>query len=458
MPCADECVEVFIKENDGNGGSDSSIGTSIVTRVTNNGQQEVTSPAPTRTSQVETKPVLERSRTSNLTDDEESYASPRNCSECNESRSTTKLVYQEDATDGISQKHSRKVVCKLWTQWTEKLHHVVDRFVVTLALTAARYPKRTIASVIALSLTLLVVGFFTNFHIKVEETEIYAPFDSVARKHFDWTRDESGFSTSTRATLLVLHNHGENVLSTDAMRKVFEALDTVRNTAGYKEICDDGAYWDTRAKEYTCRIVSATRAWYNDVNLFEEQVASEENMIQSLSLSEYPGGAPFDHEYVMGNIVRDDVVLSDGTTKNNGTITHVPVFLVYFLISDKGDETKLLEEAIATNLLELQAQWRLGEEQILDLDFFTERSFSDEFLRAIEEDMYLIPLVFLVMSAFTCLVFFNRDRAQSRCTVGVGSVATIAMSLCSGFGLMFICGVPFTSMTQLLPFLVFGVG
>jgi len=31
-------------------------------------------------------------------------------------------------------------------------------------------------------------------------------------------------------------------------------------------------------------------------------------------------------------------------------------------------------------------------------------------------------------------------------------------SLLSGFGFLFVCGVPFTSMTQILPFVIFGVG
>lgn len=36
-----------------------------------------------------------------------------------------------------------------------------------------------------------------------------------------------------------------------------------------------------------------------------------------------------------------------------------------------------------------------------------------------------------MMSGFTCLVFFQKDRVQSRSGLGVGSVTTIGMSLMS---------------------------
>ena len=41
-------------------------------------------------------------------------------------------------------------------------------------------------------------GFFTNFHINVEETEIYAPFNSVPQEHMHWRDNEAGFLEATR--------------------------------------------------------------------------------------------------------------------------------------------------------------------------------------------------------------------------------------------------------------------
>ncbi|CAB9512172.1 Pick C1-like protein 1 [Seminavis robusta] len=335
-----------------------------------------------------------------------------------------------------------------WTQLTDKLHEANQKFVLKLALTAARNPFRCIVGIILLSFTLLLAGLATNFHINVEETEIYAPFDSLPRLHSNWYDTESGFEEATRGTILMIHNNGGNVLDTSAMKKVFEAVDAVRNTTGYTDVCRDGAYWDGYNQEFTCRIMSATRFWYHDVDLFDSQVQSEDDLIRQLSAQEFPGEVPVDHEYIMGNLQRDD----------SGNITYIPSFFVYIFLNDKGEKTLEFESAVLETLAALQDQWDQDNSLNLHLDYLSERSPSDEFRRAIEEDMFLLPIIFFVMSGFTCFVFFKDNRVQSRCLLGVGSVTTILMSLMTGFGALFIFGVPFTSMTQLLPFVVFGVG
>ena len=62
------------------------------------------------------------------------------------------------------------------------------------------------------------------------------------------------------------------------------------------------------------------------------------------------------------------------------------------------------------------------------------------------------------MSIFCCIVFFKRDKIRSRTLLGFSAVVAVLLSMISGFGLLFMCGVPFTSMTQLLPFVIFGIG
>ena len=58
-----------------------------------------------------------------------------------------------------------------------------------------------------------------------------------------------------------------------------------------------------------------------------------------------------------------------------------------------------------------------------------------------------------------CAYFFRwRNPVESRCALGLGAVVAVLLSIVSAYGLMFIVGVPFTSMTQLLPFILFGIG
>ncbi|CAB9521722.1 Pick C1-like protein 1 [Seminavis robusta] len=356
-----------------------------------------------------------------------------------------------DGTDceaGKSRKANNHVVWPWWSKATNALHEANRKFVLTLALAAARNPIRCFVTIIILSVTLISTGLATNFHINVDENEIYTPFQAVSRLHEEWYLDESGLGESARNTVLMIHSHGDNVLAMHSLRRVFEALDTVRNTTGYNEVCEGAPYYDSYNEEYTCQILSTTRFWYHDHQMFEDQVNTEDDLVQQLSSPEYPGGVPTDSEYVMGNLQHDE----------NGTITYVPAFFVFVMLTDKGEQTLEFEAAVLERLADLQAQWDEDATNGLRLDYYAERSGADEFRRAIDKDLYLLPAVFFAMSAFTCLVFFQKDPVQSRCLLGLGSIVTILLSLSSGFGLLFICGVPFTSMTQILPFVVLGIG
>merc|ERR1712232_359347 len=62
------------------------------------------------------------------------------------------------------------------------------------------------------------------------------------------------------------------------------------------------------------------------------------------------------------------------------------------------------------------------------------------------------------MSMFTGLVFFRRNWVHSRVLLGSGAVCSVFLSIMVGYGILFIIGVPFTSMTQVVPFIMFGIG
>lgn len=64
------------------------------------------------------------------------------------------------------------------------------------------------------------------------------------------------------------------------------------------------------------------------------------------------------------------------------------------------------------------------------------------------KDVTLVPLVFIIMSVFCVCVFFKRDRLYSRSMLGFCGVVGVLLSLFTGYGIMFLCGVPLTAMTQ----------
>jgi uncharacterized BrkB/YihY/UPF0761 family membrane protein len=52
----------------------------------------------------------------------------------------------------------------------------------------------------------------------------------------------------------------------------------------------------------------------------------------------------------------------------------------------------------------------------------------------------LVPIVFVIMGIFTSLVFWKKDKVQSRSLLGFGAVMTVLLSIMSGYGLQFLIG------------------
>jgi len=62
------------------------------------------------------------------------------------------------------------------------------------------------------------------------------------------------------------------------------------------------------------------------------------------------------------------------------------------------------------------------------------------------------------MCVFTCIIFTQYKKVYAQSLLGLTAVISVLLSIGSAYGVMFMIGVPFTSMTHLLPFILFGVG
>lgn len=229
--------------------------------------------------------------------------------------------------------------------------------------------------------------------------------------------------------ILMVHADGDNVLSQEGVRRIFEALDLVRNTPGYDKACSGTDYVDPATGELTCEITSVTSFWNDSTAIFEQSVLSDEDAITAMSADRYPDGTPTDIAGVVGYPVAE-----------NGTLTFVQSYLAVIIFPDHSAAEDFEKDAI-DNLWDLQKTWDLDSSSDFRVEFIAERSFPDEFTRAIVKDIPLVPAVFIVMSVFTCLVFFKRDPVASRTFLGFGAVISVLLSIMTGYGLLFLIGM-----------------
>jgi hypothetical protein len=62
------------------------------------------------------------------------------------------------------------------------------------------------------------------------------------------------------------------------------------------------------------------------------------------------------------------------------------------------------------------------------------------FDRALVDDIPLVPIVFVMMTLYTSLVFWKQDKVQSRSLLGLSAVLSVFLSIMGGFGLVILTG------------------
>jgi len=272
-----------------------------------------------------------------------------------------------------------------------------------------------------------------------------------------WSNDTSsilGVDNKDIVLTMMVHKKGKNMVTTAGAAKMFDALDAVRKTPGYSDFCAIHGMESAcpPGYEYICKLYSiptegvgakecptsgATGFWFHNQSLYEEQVSSDADLAEAMSLDVFFGGKQhFNLRDVLGYPVYKGNLLESSTAF---------LSFVWFPKDAKGVENVRLN--VVQALLKLQEEWK-GDEEEYELQFRTSESFRDEFLWSIENDIVLFPVAFLFMSAFTCMAFARRDSVKSRSALGLGAVFTVLLSILTGYGILFTIGVPLTSLTQ----------
>ncbi|CAB9522284.1 Pick C1-like protein 1 [Seminavis robusta] len=333
-----------------------------------------------------------------------------------------------------------------WAGFVRRIGKLITIFLTACAGVAARNPHRCIAWTTLLSLTLVVVGCLTNFTLVLDNTELWPPHSSFAYQQMLWFYD-SDFNFDYRNVDLVIHAEGANVLTQAGVSRVFEAMSVVQGMENYQEGCRWAELVGDSYHVGECHEHSVTDFWNRSNFVFEQETQSDEQARLTMSVPSYPSGETVDLSRIIGNAKKD----------KNGTLTTGEAFLVEFDLPWSLETAEF--ELIAVNaLLELKEKWKAEDSNPFRLEVVAYRSYEDEFMRAIILDLPLLPAVFVVVCLFCCLVFWRYDKVHSRCLLGIGAVVCILLSIMASHGLMFLCGVPFTTSTSMLPFLMFGIG
>jgi len=327
------------------------------------------------------------------------------------------------------------------------------RGIVFCARTAALHPGQTILLSLLLSIALVVTGWYTNFEIETDSFVLWTPTGSLPQQHGDWVDHDSGFPAPTRDFYFIVHSNGDNVLTQAKSLCLLDAIDTIRGTAGYEETCLQS--WGVSE----CPIVAASKLFHHNRTELTSQVESDEDVQRVMSSLVYPDDERVVRSYIFGypqpELARDPSGLSD---EEDLLLQSALSYLGTVLLDPEAEISEDLEKAATDALYDLNERWANDHVQCV-VEVNSARSFDDELIRGIFEDSPYMAVAFLLMGAF-CAAYLSKRKScvMSQSVVGLGAVFTVGVSIMTGYGLLFCFGVPFSSVTQIFPYIMVGVG
>lgn len=343
-----------------------------------------------------------------------------------------------------------------------KLYGSIETTLTYVAIVSVKNPARTIFGLVAFAVMIIFLGLKTNFRFENDGFILWTPLDSTSLTHGNWVRSEdSGFPLDGRAIQIIIHKKNEeSMLTKEGMRRVFDVTDVLHSTKGFEQLCGDFMSSD---KARSCSFQSPTRFWMNDRSLFEEQVITDDDVVIALSALSYPSGGSVHRPAIFGmagNSQPPPMSLGQSNETEDILLESVVAYMVVLVLPPNPNLALPYEASVGDRLFALRREWGRtadGHGSQFSLEFQTQRSFNDELLRGIQADIPFVALAYIMMGGFCACTLYKKNPVRSQTLLGAGAVFTIVLSIMTGYGLGMLCGVPFTSLLQIFPYVMVGV-
>lgn len=377
-----------------------------------------------------------------------------------------------------------------WSKLSDFMMKPFLTCLVACARVSVKYPLTTVLGVTILSIALFFVGVFTNFYVETNNSILWTPTDSPVTSIRSWVRDDAGFPEgSFRYVTATISAKGKNVLTVEGAKYMFDVIDIARSNPKYVEFCqaEDGS-WNYPL----CPVESATGFWEDHSREeFEASVSTDEDVRLQMTPLLYADRTPVNRFSIFGRaepspeidelrvelflaLRRQNITIGGEFTEEDIAALYQGLLEKYEMESaqafniilkvsyDRFNPGKIfeMETELTYRILELKENMANDPLNTYDftIDVLSARGSANEVIRGMIKDAPLIGLAFVIMIVFCSYALSKPDKVKSQSLLGVGSVFTIGISIAAGYGIMFIFGVPLTTLTFLLPFALLGIG
>jgi len=335
----------------------------------------------------------------------------------------------------------------------------VERFISSSFYRLGTYvgtnPKKTI--LFSIILTMICAAGFARFETENRPEKLWVPQNTQAEKETGMYQEI--FPRTARFNTLILSaKDGGNVLSKDNLVAAMEINDKIASTDSkklegetynFEELCvkAGGSCANSYVDICQCLITSILGSWDYDL----ESLKTDENLLETLNSNSKKN----DFGALLGNAKYDgeDKVISAEAM----TITY---FTADRAVIENGNEFDAINEQWEGDVFLDVLQNYATNSNLINVEYLSARSFSDEFGGAITGDLALVQGSYVVIFVFLGAVLGSRiiPGAGSRWTMALGALFTVILSTGAGFGISSAIGLFYGPVHSVLPFVLLGIG
>ncbi|CAN0008284.1 unnamed protein product [Ectocarpus sp. 12 AP-2014] len=335
-----------------------------------------------------------------------------------------------------------------WSRFHGRINEVADNFFYRLGYRVATNPKRTL--LISLVFVVACCFGFANFTIEADGEDLWVPADSLARDHQSIVLEDFG-GDGEFASFLVESPSG-SVLTKESVDAIWE-LDAIVMAVE----AGGNTYADVCAKELdgvTCEPVfrGITRFW-GDFATYEASVASDADILAAVNVATFPDGSTVNQQALFGNGITydDDGNISGASATIQG----------YALDSDPDDGADINDDVFNWNEAFQDAMDEAANDfDVFDVFYLTSRSTDDALNESVTGEMFLFITTYVLMMAVVSVALGRccSGPVKRRSWLAVGGTVLVVAAGVAAYGLNSGFHIPFTSLSQILPFILIGIG
>ena len=340
-------------------------------------------------------------------------------------------------------------------------------------------PREVIAACVAV--ILLCAAGVHRLELATATDQLWVPQETAVMHNRERVRALFGSQPQWQSVIVTPEGGGsdDDALAASVVDALFALEAKIEQIPGWQDVC-----YRLRANQ-PCVRSSVTALWCDYEAFAAEVLSARDDPVsrKNAVLARVNGGGdscsfgPLERLRVLGAPSYDDGSTFESASSESRIVAARSVYGAYLLDMDKGEDavrdvaekfealmkaesTRLASAAGTTNTRVVgNVTMSTSRAPPLTVDFAYSLAFDKEIGRSVTGDIPLVAAAFALISIATSLSqWFVKKPDVSFATAANWGVFTVALGVATGYGVVIWCGVKFTSLAQIGPFIFLGVG